>query len=261
MKIVTARTGRAVALAAALLLSAGCATKRDLRDLRVELQALSARQDSILRVLARQNALTQDTLRRQTDQLFEIRGYVSRQLQRIMDEITTLRELTGQNQRSIAAVRELLEEMRPGGGAAPAGEAIVGVQPGGGGAGGAGTAEATYNVALQLYQRDQLATAQRAFQDFLQQYGNHALAPDTRFFLADILVQQEKFQEALDAFNKIPELHPTSSRVPDALYRGALLDIQLGKRDEGRRKLERVVNSYPQSNSAGPAGEKLRELR
>ena len=253
------RASRAAALTAALLLSAGCATKRDLRDLRTELRALSIRQDSILSVLARQSAVTQDTLRSQTDRLFEIRGDVSRQLQRILDELSMLRELAGQNQRTIASLRDQVEGLsrRGGGESVAAAEAVVGVQPGGD----SGGPEAMYQAALQQYQRGSLATAQRAFQDFVEQYPNHGSVPDARFYLGDILAQQGKAQEAVDAFNQVPELHPTSGRVPDALYRMALLDIELGKRDEARRMLDRVVNSYPESNSAGPAREKLRELR
>lgn len=124
-----------------------------------------------------------------------------------------------------------------------------------------GAADATYAAALQQYQRGQLATAQSAFRDFVEQHGNHPLAPDARFFLADILAQQDHPQEAIAAFNQIPELHPTSARVPDALYRIALLHLELGDRAEGRRFLDRVVNTYPDSNAAGPAREKLREIR
>jgi tol-pal system protein YbgF len=258
MKTVPARLSRAAAVAVALLLSAGCATKRDLRDLRDELRVLSARQDTILAALARQNAVTQDTLRQQTNQLFEIRGDVSRQLQRILDELSTLRELTGQNQRSIASVRDQLEGLRVRAAEPAVGsEAIVGVQPGGD----TGDPDLTYQAGLDLYQRGSLDTAQRAFQAFVDTYGNHASAPDARWYLADILETQGKTQEAIAAFNRIPELHPSSERVPGALYRSALLEIVRGNRDEARRLLERVVNSYPESLSAGPAAEKLRELR
>jgi tol-pal system protein YbgF len=141
--------------------------------------------------------------------------------------------------------------------AAAGGEAIVGVQPGGD----AGGAEALYDVALQQHQRENLTAARRAFEDFIQQYANHPLATDARFYLADVLEQQGAAEEALDAFDRIPELHPNSSRVPDALYRSALLEIERGNRDEARRLLDRVVNTYPDSNVAGAAQERLRELR
>lgn len=255
------RTGRAAALAAALLFSGCVATKRDVRDMRTEMARLTARQDSVLMALGRQSATTQDTLRAQADQLFEIRGDVARQLQTILQELTELQELVGQNQRTIAALRDQLERRAapvvvapaptPGAGA---GESVLGAQTG-------GDAEEMYQGAVAIYQRGQLNTARRSFEEFLEEYGNHARAPDVRFYLGDVLEQQDQTQAALDAFNKIPELHPDSPRVGDALYRMALLDLELNKRTEARTLLERVVNSYPDSDSAGPAREKLRELR
>jgi tol-pal system protein YbgF len=252
------RTGGAAAVAVALLLSAGCATKRDLRDLRAEIRALSARQDTILAALARQNAVTQDTLRQQTNQLFEIRGDVSRQLQRIMDDLSRLTELTGQNQRAIAAIRDQLEGMRMRGPEpAPGGEAIVGVQPGTD----TGDAETIYEAGLDQLQRNNLTAAQSAFQEIVDRFPNHERAPDARYFLAEILERQGEPRDALAAFGQIPELNPGAVRVPDALYRMALLQIELGNRDEARRLLDRVVNTYPESLAAAPARAKLRELR
>ena len=264
MKRQTIRFGRAAAMAAALLVStSGCATKGDLRRIGVSISAVSARQDSMLAALTRQNSITQDTLRRQGDQLFEVRGDVSRQLQQILDQLATLTELTGQNQRTIAMVRDQLEGLKRGGTAsAPSGgEAIAGadqtVAPGAS----AGAADQMYAAAVQQYNRGSLSTAQRAFTDFVGQFGNNALAPDARFYLADILEQQGHQPEALEAFNKIPELHPTSPKVPDALYRMGLLHLALGHKAEGKRFLDRVVNTYPDSNAAGPAREKLREIQ
>ena len=250
----------AAAVAAALFVSTGCATKGDLRNLRLEMRGLGARQDSILAALARQNAVTQDTLRRQTDQLFEIRGDVSRQLQRILDELTMLRELTGQNQRTIASVRDQLEGLRRVA-SAPGGGVMTGPDELSGEVAASGAADAMYNAAVQQHQRGSLNTAQRAFEDFLQRYPNHALSPEARFYLADGLEQEDRLQDAIAAFNQISELHPTALRVPDALYRIGLLHQQLGNRQEAVRFLERVVNTYPDSPAAGLARERIREIR
>ena len=264
MTIPIIRASRAAALAAALLVFSGCATKGDLRSMTDQVRELAVRQDSMLSVLTRQNAVTQDTLRRQADQLFEVRGDVSRQLQRILDDLASLRELTGQNQRVIASVRDQLEGLRRGG--IPVREgvadsvAVTGGQPedlmvqe--------GAAQVIYGVAVEQYQRGSHATAQRAFEDFLQQYANHPLAPEARFLLADMLAQQGRVQDALEGFNKIPEIHPTSTKVPDALYRIGLLHLELGNTSEASLFLDRVVNTYPDSNAAGPARERLREIR
>jgi tol-pal system protein YbgF len=263
MTMVRSWTSRAAALTAALLLSAGCATKRDVRDLTTELRALAARQDSILVALQRQNLATQDTLRRQTSQLFEVRGDVARQLQLILDELSGLRELTGQNQRAIASIRDQLEGMRrytpsaeqtPGGG-----EAIV---PGGGpGSGDPRAGDEAYRIAKEMHGRGNLATARTAYEDFILTYPNHPSVPEARLFLAEVVQEQDGPEAALQAYNQIPELHPTSPVVPDALLRMAKLEIERDNRDEARRLLDRVVNSYPESVAAAEAREALRELR
>ena len=256
------RSGRAAALAAALLLSAGCATKHDLRDLRLDLQALSERQDSILAALARQNAVTQDTLRQQTNQLFEIRGDVSRQLTRILDALTQLRELTGTNQRTIMALREEIEQLRQSGGA-PAGagggtgEAIVG-----GRAPAGNSAEEMYAAAQQQLGNGQLGTAQLAFEQFIQEYPNHERAPDAHYFVADILEQQGKYREAADAFAEIPSLFPDSPKAPEAIYRIAKLDVEhLNKKAEARQLLNKILSTYKGSSAEGPARQLLRQIR
>ena len=100
-----------------------------------------------------------------------------------------------------------------------------------------------------------------AFDSFLQTYPTHPLAPDVRYYLADILVQENRVEEALRGFREIPELFPTASKVPDAMYRSALLLIELEQTEEAVAVLERIVNTYPDTDVAELAGERLREIR
>ncbi len=258
-----ARTPIGTRAVAALILAlplAGCATKHDIRDLHDQMVELAARQDSLVRELKRQARVTQDTLRTQSDQLFDFRGDVSRQLRSIAETLTTLEALAGENQRGIAGIRDQLANMRrlPAGGAAGApnpqpGEAAP-VE-------GAGDAEALYNAAIEQFNRGSLATARQGFRQFVDAHPNHALAPDAYFYLADILAQDGKLDDALQAFQAIGERFPESPRVPDALYRIALIRIEQGKTDEARAVLERIRNTYPDSGAAMLARDKLAEIR
>jgi TolA-binding protein len=87
------------------------------------------------------------------------------------------------------------------------------------------------------------------------------LAPQAHYYLGDILEQQDRLEDAIAAFGKIPELFPADPRVPDALYRIGLLHLALDDEDEAERAFDRVVNTYPESDAAGLAREQLRELR
>lgn len=247
-------------VAAAVSVS-GCATKGDLRNLRLEIQAMAARQDSLFSELRRETVSTQDTLREASLQIFDFRGDIAQQLAAMNQSLTRLEALTGENQRGISGVRDQLANLRRGqvGPAATEGAPPAEVQEAMPGS--TSDAESIYNAAVAQFNRGSLATARTAFQQFLQAFPSHRLAPDAHFYLADILVQEDRVEDALDAFQQITELFPTASKVPDAMYRAALLQIELGNNADARATLERVVNTYPGSGVATLARDKLREIR
>jgi tol-pal system protein YbgF len=109
--------------------------------------------------------------------------------------------------------------------------------------------------------RGSVNTARRAFESFLAEYPDHRLAPSSQFFLGDILDQQNRLDDAIEAFLRVTQLYPASDRVPQALYRiGAIYGLQ-GNVDQAETYLERVVNTYPDSGAAELARELLREIR
>lgn len=257
------RTGRSrtarrqLSAAAVVFMLAGCATKSDIRDLHTELLALSARQDSLIDQLRFVTQVTQDTLRTQSNQLFDFRGQITQELRRISQSLVTLEALAGENQRAITGMRDQLAGMR---GAPALGPARPGpVETVGGGV--EGSADQLYEVALEQYHRQALTTARRAFEDFLAAHPDHPRAPDAHYFLADILYQQDQPAEALAAFQEVQSLFPTSERVPEALYRAAEIQIEMGDTDAAVQTLERVVNTYPDSAIARIARDKLEEIR
>jgi tol-pal system protein YbgF len=246
------------------LTASGCATKADLRDVQTELRALSVQQREALTELAGLNFAVQDTLRGQSDALFESRGETIRRLREMEQEILTIQELMRLNLQGLAVVRDILE----GRGPAVSGLTRTDTEPGQRmdmeltpQEPRASGAVDMYNAAVTQFNLGSTNTARRAFQQFLQQYPNDALAPDAHYYLADILVQDNRLEEAISAFLRIPELFPTARKVPEALYRVGVLYIELNQRADARAYLERVVNSYPDSGAAILARERLAEIR
>jgi len=248
---------------------AGCATKGDIRSLqtefRTELRAIAVRQDSVLAVLRLQTTVMQDTLRTQSDQLFDFRGQIATQLQAITQSMARLEALSGENQRGIASVRDQLANIRRGtGGGGPPLQMVDSTQAAGPGPetlpGTGGNAEQLYQVAREQHNRGSLTTAQRAYEDFLEQFPTHPLAPDAHFFLADVLIQQDRPDDALETLQEIPTLFPTAARVPEVLFRIATLQREAGDEDEARATLERIVATYPDASITFLAREMLEEL-
>jgi len=251
---------RAILAVAAVSTLGGCAMKSDIRVLQTEIRTLTVRQDSLITELRIATASTQDTLRTQSGQLFDFRGEITRLLRETREELGQMRALTGENQRGIAALRDQLARGGMPAAGGTAGGGMMGGSEGVPGVGGGSNALQLWEAATQQLSRGQLNTAQRAFQQFLDEHPNHDRAPDAYFFLADIMVQQGQSQQALRAFEEVQSRFPNSSRVPDALYRIALLQIEAGNVNQARQTLQRIVNTYPDTAIALIARDKLEEI-
>lgn len=238
--------------------------KADVRDLQSEIRTLAARQDSLLTELRAAMVSAQDTIRTQSDQMFDFRGDLNRQLREMNQSLRTLEALAGENQRAIAALRDQVANTRGGAGGAPpvtlrdslaarpGGEQVV--------PGAAGDPASLLATGVDLMDRGSLNPAARAFQEFLQQHPNHEQAVDAHFYLADILSQQDRPEEALAAFQQIQTLFPTAPKVPEAMYRIARLQLEMGNVEEAKATLQRIVNTYPNSTMAMLARETLEEI-
>ena len=255
-------TVRALAMSLFLLVLGGCAMKGDIRLLQDELRAIAARQDSLVTELRMEAQQTQDTLRTQGDQMFDFRGDISRRLQQIEQSLVRLEAIAGENQRGMASIRDQLVNLRRPPGVGPGtigadstsagGERLAGTQSGG--------ADELYAVAQNQLGRGSLNAASQAFEQFIAEYPNDRRVADAHFFLADILAQQGRPDDALAAFEEIQQLFPTHPRVPQALFRIAGLQESAGDVEAAKVTLERIVNTYPDDLVAQLAREKLREL-
>lgn len=245
-----------------LLPLAGCATKRDVKDLQDEIRALSAQQEEMLQRVEDRTQAMSDSIETQNRAQANFRGELARQFIDVQESLLRIQELTGLGQQNLAALREQWEAQRsnllspPPGDPSGDQEGAEMAEP----ATGSGAAQDLYNAAVTQKNRGSLNTARRAFENFINQYPNHDLAPEARYHLGDTFVQENQLQEAIETFLRIPELHPTAARVPDALYRVGLLHLEMENVSEAREYFERVVNSYPDSDTAQLARERLNSL-
>ena len=247
------------ALAVSVLFAPACATKKDVRELRDVLVDGIQRQDAVLAGLARELEALQDTVEIQSDMVVDTRGGLARELREIQDQLSRLTELTGQIQRTLAALREQMRDLerpvvppvRP----QDSDSALVANPIAGG-----DTADQAWSTARSQFNRGQLGTAKFAFESFVEIYPEHANAPLALYLLGDILEQEGRLEEAVEGFLRVGELFPTSDRVSQALYRVGALHVLLGDEGQARQYLERVIATYPDTGAAALAQEKLREI-
>ncbi len=258
-----------LALAGTVL--AGCASKGDVQFVHDEMRRLAARQDTTLRVLIdaveRGDRATRDSLLAVSEFLFDWRGDVASRLSGVQDQQRRLAEYVGQNQRSLAAVREELiaqrrrldERLAAAGGdeaaAAVAQSEEAAPPPGDGDAAGQ-----AFDAARRQFNLGNMGVARRAFEAFLDRFPNSSLAPGAHIHLGELLSLEERFPEAIEAYLEVPERFPTAGQVPDALYRASLVHRETEDFDAERELLERLVGTYPEHRHAESARERLEEI-
>jgi tol-pal system protein YbgF len=231
------------------LVMAACATKSDIRNLRMDIAALQSKQDSLYRESLRQSGSLADSVRMASEMLRTTRGQLSNQIKQLQDMLVTVHELLGQSQQRINQLREQLERQTP-----PIPSAPLPTEAGG------GDAEALYGVGVSKLQERSAAAARVAFEQFLSQFPQHERAPDAQFGLAETFVLDEALADAVKQFERVSEAYPASARAPEALYRAGEVSEQRKRTSDARRYYNLVVQRYAGTPSARLAQQKLAKL-
>ena len=238
------------------LASAGCATKRDVRDLREQMAAMQARQDSLFRALAEQNRALMDSVRQANEMMLRVRGELGNQLVAMERQLIQIQELAGQSQQQLASLRQQVSSRQQQLAAPPAME-----QPANEPApGSASSAEQLYRVGKEQLQRGNVSVARQAFAQLMRDHLTHELAPEAQLQLAETYYLERSYDRALQELERVPEVFPGTPAAPRALYRAGVIAEEQGNIPRARSYFQRVISGYPTSEESAMAREKLRRL-
>ena len=238
---------RGVVLALIAMIGSGCATKRDIRDVREDLQRLEAQQDSIYGLLQTQNRQILDSLTVTTERLLNVRGELANQLSQLQDQLVRVGELTGQVQVRLNQLdQELAGALRrvnaAGGGVAPDTAA--------------GEAERLEEGAVELYEvgreqasRGNAATARQAFQMVVDSFPADPIAAEAQLQIGETYAREGQYDAAIRALERVVERYQDSDAAPRALYRAGVISQERGQIDRAREYFRRVLSGYPGSDA------------
>lgn len=247
---------RRVAPLALALLATGCATKRDVRDMREDL----ARQDATLREMQAQNRQILDTLAVTTERLLDVRGEMANQLHQLREQLVQVSELTSQvqirlnqlDQQLTRAVREVGE---------------AGLAPPSNAGGATPDADDTFSMAGQFYEigleqmsRGNAGTARRAFETVIDSFPADPRAADAQRQIGETYALEGSWDDALRSFDRVVERYPDSESAPRALYRAGVISQERGNLERARQYFDRVISGYPGSDARRLAEEAIGRL-
>jgi tol-pal system protein YbgF len=251
---------RSLVLAAALFSLSGCvATKQDVEELRLDMAAQRAHQDSIFRVLVARTEAMLDSL---SDQNVRLRGDLSNRLLAIDRQLVQIQELSGQNQAQLAGLRQQIEQSaaearRAQEAAAAAARDDAGAQ---GGEEEAGDPQELYDAAVAALRRGSVGTARAGFEELIRTSPQHRLAADAQYNIGQSYEQGREPANAITAYARVVELYPTSGRAPAALLRMGRLELGRGNRTQARTHFNAIVQRYARSPEVADARTELQRM-
>ncbi|MEO6117902.1 MAG: tol-pal system protein YbgF [Methylotenera sp.] len=99
-----------------------------------------------------------------------------------------------------------------------------------------------------------------AYDKFLKDYPNSALAPEAKYGLGYSQFALKNYKSAIATQQKLIDMHQDSPKVPDAMFNMANSQIQLGQVSNAKKTLRDLVAKFPNSEVTPTAQKRLKAL-
>ncbi len=237
---------------------AGCATKKDVKLLRDEVQRLQVRQDSLFQVQQRNYRLLLDTLRVSFEAQRDAAGQSTHRFQELSDQLDRTGESITQLQ---TVVSQLLERLAQGQ-SAPNRTARNATQSAtqNSTAIDAGEVAQALDLGKSKLNEGAFTTARTAFEVVVQSHATDPRAPEAQYLIGETYVGEGDFARAVSEFEKVEQNWPNSSQAPVALLRAGILAEDHADKTSARRYYSLVIQRYPGSEQYPEATRRLRAL-
>jgi tol-pal system protein YbgF len=118
-----------------------------------------------------------------------------------------------------------------------------------------------YDVASNLFRRNDFAAAIDAFRAFLKDFPQSQLAANAEYWIGISYANLKDYRNALAVQEQLVTKYPQSAKAPDALLAIAAIQAEQGDTGSARNTLEDIIARFPSSEAAGKARTRLAQLR
>lgn len=123
-----------------------------------------------------------------------------------------------------------------------------------------GNPEQLFAAAYSDYSRGNYDLALSEFRQYVETYPSSELADNAQYWIGEILYAQKKYDAAITELDRVAAISPKGDKVTVALYKKALVLIEMGKKEDGLAQLVAIIKNYPKSVEAGLATQQLQRL-
>jgi tol-pal system protein YbgF len=117
--------------------------------------------------------------------------------------------------------------------------------------------EGAYLTSFDALKNGKYDDAIRGFRALLEKWPQGRYADNALYWSGEAYYVKRDYKSALAAFQAVLQRFPSSPKGPDAMLKAGLTQIELKQDAQGRETLQRLVETYPQSNAAKLAQQRL----
>lgn len=118
-----------------------------------------------------------------------------------------------------------------------------------------------YESGFSVFRKGDFANASVVLIDFINRYSQSGYRPSAMFWLANAQYATKDYKDALANFRGLVSQTPDHIRVPEALLAIANCQLELKDTKAARKTLEDLTTSYPSTEAAAAAKERLTRFK
>jgi tol-pal system protein YbgF len=205
-----------------------------------------------------------DSMSSLSQRITRVRAETQADVRGMRETVNQILEVTGQSEAKLRELRSQIDaRMRqaqaaspPPEPAAPAGDTVQAPAP----VEEAPTAEDLYRIGRDQFTRGGNSAARAALSDLLKRYPESELAADAQFLIAESYAAEGTIAKADSAYSTVVTKYADSPRAPTALYKRGVMAQTARRTTTAKRLYNELIRTYPSSDEAELARERLRVL-
>jgi tol-pal system protein YbgF len=121
--------------------------------------------------------------------------------------------------------------------------------------------EAAYLAVFEKLRAGRYDDAIAGFRDVLQRWPDGRYADNSWYWLGESHYAKRDYEAALDSFGMLREKFPTSAKVPDAMLKSGMAQLEKKQKAEAKATLQKLVAEHPDSSAANIARQRLEQIK
>jgi len=115
----------------------------------------------------------------------------------------------------------------------------------------------SYQESFELIRKGDYEEAEVAFTNYIKTFTDSDFIDDAKFWLAQSIYSQGKYNSALELFEDIQREYPLSEKIMESKLKAGFCHFELGNIDKSVQIFQQIIANYPDSSVARLASEKL----